>query len=338
MRWRSVRASRLLTIQLLLETRGRMSAQALADALEISVRTLYRDVDQLAAAGVPIYAERGRGGGFQLLDGWKTTLTGFTSTEAQAVFLGGLAGPVAQLGLGHEVADAQLKLLAALPPHQRHDAQRIQARFHLDPVDWYRAGEALPQLVSVAAAVWQDQQLAMRYESWSGLTDQVVHALGLVLKAGAWYLVAALDGKPRTYRVSNILTSHALEAPAQRPGAFDLASYWAESVEQFERNLYQATATVLATPKGLRDLQRLSAAVAHAVAQAAGASRHADGRALISIPIETIDHATAQLLPLAPDVEVAEPPALKRALLHKLLEIGSCYGLALEKPDTACHD
>lgn len=220
-----MRASRLLTIQLLLETRGRMSAQALADVLEIAVRTLYRDVDQLAAAGVPIYAERGRRGGFQLLDTWKTTLTGLTTAEAQAVFMSGLAGPAAQLGLGHAVADAQLKLLAALPAHQRHDAQRMQARFHLDPIDWYRAGEALPHLASVAAAVWQDQQLAIRYASWSGVTDQTVHPLGLVLKAGAWYLVAALNGKPRTYRVANIQSSQALEAPAQRLSDFDLASY-----------------------------------------------------------------------------------------------------------------
>ena len=335
-----MRASRLLTIQLLLETRGRMSAQALAEALEVSVRTLYRDIDQLTAAGVPVYAERGRNGGFQLLDAWKTTLTGFTSAEAQAMFLSGLADPVTQLGLGHEVADAQLKLLAALPPHQRHEAQRLQARIHLDPIDWYRAGETLPQLVSVAAAVWHDQQLAICYESWSGVADQIVHPLGLVLKAGTWYLVAALDGKPRTYRISNIHASRLLEMRAQRPEDFDLARYWAESVKRFEHNLYQDTATVLATAQGLRDHKRLSAAVAHAVAlsETPEGRRHADGRAIITIPIETIDHATIQLLPLAPDVEVIEPLTLKRSLLQKLHTISRCYGLALEKPDTACQD
>jgi predicted DNA-binding transcriptional regulator YafY len=120
-----MRASRLLSIQMLLETRGRMSAQALADKLEVSLRTLYRDVDELTVAGVPIYAERGRNGGFQLMDGWKTTLTGLTASEAQAVFMIGLTGPAAQLGLEKEVADAQLKLVAALPAYQRSEFSRV---------------------------------------------------------------------------------------------------------------------------------------------------------------------------------------------------------------------
>lgn len=335
-----MRASRLLTIQLLLETRGRMSAHALADALEVSVRTLYRDIDQLAAAGVPIYAERGRAGGFRLLDGWKTTLTGFTTAEAQAVFMSGLAGPAAELGLGHEVSNAQLKLLAALPLHQRDDAQRLQSRFHFDPVDWYRAGETLPHIVAVATAVWQDRQLALRYESWSGVTEQTVHPLGLVLKAGVWYLVAAANDKPRTYRVSNIHDCGALEARAQRPDGFDLAAYWAEAVRLFEHELYQGVATVLATPKGLRELKRLSAAVANAVANAAPPPAHkrGDGRATVAIPIETIAHAVDQLLPLAPDVEVIEPPALRQALLQKLHYISGRYGLLLQIPDTSCQD
>jgi predicted DNA-binding transcriptional regulator YafY len=133
-----MRASRLLSIQMMLETRGRVSARELAEALEVSVRTLHRDIDELTASGVPVYAERGRSGGFQLMPGWKTTLTGLTPSEAQAVFLSGLAGPAADLGLGGDVQSAQLKLLAALPPAWRDDAQRIASRLYLDPVEWYR--------------------------------------------------------------------------------------------------------------------------------------------------------------------------------------------------------
>jgi predicted DNA-binding transcriptional regulator YafY len=199
-----MRASRLLSLQMLLETRGRMSARELAQLLEVSPRTLYRDVDQLAAAGVPIYSERGRSGGFQLIDGWKTTLTGFTASEAQAVFMAGLAGPAAQLGLGREVSDAQLKLAASLPAQQRGDARRVAERFHLDTLDWYREAETVPQLTAIAAAVWSENQVTIRYESWNAVVRRTVHPLGLVLKAGAWYLVAARDGIARTYRVSKI--------------------------------------------------------------------------------------------------------------------------------------
>ncbi|MGL5002530.1 MAG: helix-turn-helix transcriptional regulator, partial [Casimicrobium sp.] len=193
---------------MLLETRGRMSARELSQMLEVSLRTLYRDVDQLAAAGVPIYSERGRNGGFQLVEGWKTTLTGFTASEAQAVFMAGLAGPAAQLGLGREVIDAQLKLAASLPAQQRGDAQRVAERFHLDTLDWYREAEPVPHLTTVAAAVWGDKQISIRYESWKDVVRRAVHPLGLVLKAGAWYLVAARDGVARTYRISNIREIH----------------------------------------------------------------------------------------------------------------------------------
>ena len=220
-----MRASRLLTIQMLLQTRGRMSAQALAEVLEVSVRTLYRDVDQLTAAGVPIYAEQGRNGGFQLVAGWKTTLTGFTASESQAVFMSGLAGPAAELGLGQQVVDAQLKLMSALPAHQRGDAQRVQSRFHLDPADWYREADPVPHLATVATAVWRDRQLALRYDSWKAEVQRTVHPLGLVLKAGVWYLVASSDAKPRTYRISNILSAELLDKASTRPKRFDLPAY-----------------------------------------------------------------------------------------------------------------
>src|SRR5216683_2126963 len=136
-----MRASRLLTILMLLQTSGRMSAQALAAEVEVSIRTVYRDIDELSAAGVPVYAERGRAGGFQLLEGWRTRLTGLTEPEARALFLAGLPGPAAELGLGDVMAAAQLKLLAALPADWQADARRVSARFHLDPVGWFRSAK-----------------------------------------------------------------------------------------------------------------------------------------------------------------------------------------------------
>jgi len=316
---------------MLLETRGRMSARALAGALEVSVRTLYRDVDQLTAAGVPIFAERGRSGGFQLLDGWKTTLTGLTASEAQAVFLSGLAGPAAQLGLGAQVETAKLKLLTALPAPWREDAQRISSRLHLDPVDWYREPEPLPHLATVAAAVWNERQLTIRYESWKATARRTVSPLGLVLKAGAWYLVAAVDDKPRTYRISNIMQVDSLEAHARRPRKFELARYWTESIRRFERELYKEQAVVLATPAGLKALRYLSSAVARAVADVK-MPRKKDGRVKLRIPIESIEHATGQLLRLSPQVEAIEPLALRQSVLVRLAQTCRLYGVDTARP------
>jgi predicted DNA-binding transcriptional regulator YafY len=316
----------LLSIQMLLETRGRMSAPALADALEVSVRTLYRDVDQLTMAGVPIYAERGRSGGFRLLEGWKTTLTGLTPSEAQAVFLSGLAEPAAQLGLGAQVETAQLKLLAALPAAWRSDAQRIRSRLHLDPVEWYREAEAVPHLAAVAAAVWDERQMTIRYESWKTKAKRTVNPLGLVLKAGAWYLVACTNDQPRTYRISNISEAQTLETRSRRPRKFELARYWGESIQRFERELYKGTAVVLATAAGLKGLRYLSSAVARAVA-GVRTTPDADGRVKLAIPIESIAHATGQLLRLSPDVEAIEPLALRQSVLERLRQTCRLYGV-----------
>src|SRR5437868_4380485 len=203
-----MRASRLLSLLMLLQSRGRMSAQSLADALEVSVRTVYRDVDELSAAGVPVWADRGRLGGFQLQPGWRTRVDGLTAPEARAVFLAGLPGPAAQLGLGEAMASAQLKLMAALPDGWREDARRVSARFHLDPIDWYRGPSATDHLPAIAQAVWSERRVAMHYESWKGEVSRRVDPLGLVLKAGIWYLAAQVGSDKRgvrTYRLSNIL-------------------------------------------------------------------------------------------------------------------------------------
>ena len=322
-----MRASRLLTIQMLLQSRGRMSARALAEELQVSVRTLLRDVDQLSAAGVPIYAERGRAGGFALLDGWRTSLTGLTQAESQAVFLSGLAGPAAQLGLGSEVKAAQLKLLSALPTAWRDQALTVSTRLHLDPVDWYREQEPVPHLAAVAEAVWKERRLAMGYESWTRTSTRTVGPLGLVLKGGAWYLVALLADQPRTFRVAGIRSAQPLDETTRRPRHFDLAAYWAESLRRFERELYAAEATVLATRAGLRGLSALGTALSKAVA-AAASSRRKDGRVRLRIPIESIEHATGQLLRLSPEVEVLEPAALRDATVARLKRIATLYGMA----------
>lgn len=317
-----MRASRLLSILLILQLRGRQTAEALAAEFEVSVRTIYRDIDQLSAAGVPVYADRGRNGGFDLLDGYRTRLTGLDAGEAESLFLAGLPGAAEDLGLSEALIGAKLKLLAALPEESRESAERVGTRFHLDPVGWYRSSEAAGFLPAVADAVWTARSIRVRYERWDGEVERVLEPLGLVMKAGVWYLAAAAGGTPRTYRLSNI---RALEpgAPFQRPKAFDLAAYWTEQRDRFEEGLLQGHAVLLATPAG----QQRLAAVSAAVAQAAGASAEpqADGRLKLVIPIESTDHACRQLLPLGAEIEVVEPADLRAAMGEAARAMAALY-------------
>src|SRR5260221_13395621 len=214
-----MRASRLLSILMLLQAKGRVSAPALAAELEVSVRTIYRDIDELSAAGVPVYAERGRESGFQLLDGWRTRLTGLTAPEAQALFLAGLPGPAAELGLAELMEAAQRKLLAALPAGWQADARRVGTRFHLDPVGWFRFTAPTDHLPAIAEAVWTERRLGIRYESWHGIVERKIEPLGLVLKAGTWDLAAAIGEDRSAYLLSNILALSVLDPPVTLPPA-----------------------------------------------------------------------------------------------------------------------
>src|SRR5512143_4170325 len=166
-----MRASRLVALLLLLQARGRLTAAELARELEVSVRTVHRDVEALAAAGVPVYAERGPHGGIRLVDGYRTRLTGMTGDEAEALFLAGIPGPAAELGLGTVVAAAQLKVLASLPPEPRTRASRLVERFHLDAGDWFRASQPVPHLAVLSDAVWSSTRIAIDYERSEGVVQ-----------------------------------------------------------------------------------------------------------------------------------------------------------------------
>jgi predicted DNA-binding transcriptional regulator YafY len=309
-----VQASRLLSILMLLQSRGRMSAFALARELEVAVRTVYRDVDSLSAAGVPVYGERGRSGGFQLREGWRTQLTGLTSGEARALLMTGLPGPAKALGLGEAAASAHLKLLATLPADWRSDAERVGARFHLDPVDWFRGAAPADHLRVVAEAVWSERRLRMRYESWTSVSDRVVDPLGLVLKGGTWYLVAREHRRePRTYRVAAVESAQVLDERFARPAKFDLASFWDESTRRFEEGVYRDFATLRASPVGLNRLRGFSPIVAQAADRTAGRADRRGWRQ-VTVPIESVEHAAREMLRLGDEAVVLEPAALRDAL------------------------
>ncbi len=319
-----MRASRLLSVMMLLQARGRISAQTLADELKVSVRTVYRDADHLSAAGVPVTATRGAAGGFELLDGWRTRLTGLTPHEAQAVLLAGAPGPAKQLGLGNAAASAQLKLLAALPSQWQADARRVGSRLHLDPVGWYRSADRAEHLNKVAQAVWNDRRLGIRYESWKGVADRVIEPLGLVQKAGEWYVVARTNKQMRTYRLSGIQQLDERPGKFARPRNFGLAKYWAASIERFEAGLYRGTAVVRITALGMQRLKGLSAAVAEA-AERTQTAVDANGWSQVTIPIESIDHAAIELLRLGAEGEVLKPPELRKRVANTVRALAQIY-------------
>jgi predicted DNA-binding transcriptional regulator YafY len=321
-----MRASRLLTILMILQTRGRTSAETLAEELEVSVRTVYRDIDQLSAAGVPVYAETGRNGGFALLDGWKTRLNGLTAPEARALFFSGLPGPAGELGLGDEAAQAELKLLAALPADWQAEARRMSSRFHLDPRGWFQTGHKPEFLKLVAEAVWTETRVAVRYQSWKDIRDRVIEPLGLVLKGGVWYVVAQREGKVRTYKLSQILALGPTGETFTRPKDFDLPSHWEESTRQFERDIYIGKAQLRANRVGLRKLRDMSETVKRAI-DALDPVLDADGWVELEVPVEEPVWASHELIKVGDDIEVLGPPELRELVVANVTRMARRYGL-----------
>jgi predicted DNA-binding transcriptional regulator YafY len=327
-----VRASRLLSILLTLTVRGRVSAAHLAEELEVSLRTIYRDVDALSAAGVPVYCTRGRTGGVQLLDGYRTRLTGMTGDEADALFLSGIPGAAADLGLGSVLAATQLKLLAALPPDLRERAARIRDRFYLDAPGWLRENDAPPFLATIAEAVWTQRCIDVRYERANRVVvDRVLAPLGLVLKAGTWYLVARPvdpDGRgPRTYRVSRVHAAAVRDEEFDRPRGFDLETFWADYQRGYEKRVYSGTALIRLSPAG-RELLFLVGPIASRRARAEMSEPDATGWTRTRVPIESVRHGHHALLQLGEHVEVLEPLELRELIAASARELVRRYAPA----------
>ena len=319
-----MRASRLLSILTTLQARGHVTAQSLADEAGVSLRTIYRDMDALSAAGIPVYSERGADGGYRLLDGYRVRLNGLSPREAEALFLGGLAGPAADLGLGAVMAAAQLKLQAALPQELRASAERMQARFHLDTPSWFGETDHPAHLKSVADAVWNQTRLQIRYQSWKAEKNRLVDPLGVVLKGGAWYFAGAVDGSVRTYRVSRILELVPLEQRFERPADFDLPTYWNEATQRLDAELHPNVATLRVSRWGETLLRATSSPYVKS-RMVFSETTDADGWKRVTIPIGSSRHAAYELLRLGPDAEVLEPPELRATIVELVDGLGRRY-------------
>lgn len=318
-----MRASRLVNLLLLLQARGGLTAAELSRELEVSVRTIHRDVEELSAAGVPIFSERGPHGGIRLVDGYRTRLTGMTADEAEALFLSGLPGPAAQLGLGTVVAAAQLKVMAALPPELRSRASRIVERFHLDAAGWFQADEPVPHLATLSAAVWDGSQVVITYDRGHGGVERTVAPLGLVLKGGVWYVVALVDGQIRTYRGSRILDAVPRAEPVARPPDFDLAAYWAETSAAYEREA--PTVDVIVRVRDSH-LERLRTVVGEqAVASADRLDEPDAGWLRFRLRLPWPDEVPGQLLGVGSGLEVVDPAAIRDRLIATAERVVASY-------------
>ena len=313
-----MKASRLLSLVLLLQARGRTTASALARELEVSVRTIYRDVEALSSAGVPVYAERGPGGGVSLLEGWSGAdlASLLTTGEASALAVGPAAA--AELGLGAVLAAAQVKVHATLPPALRAAAEATSARFHLDAPGWFRRGEPPDALPTVAAACWEDLRLAFDYRRGESTVHRVVEPLGLVLKAGVWYLVGRVGGSDRVYRLTR-MTDVATDEPFDRPADFDLPAFWSAYQDEFEASFPEFEAVVRTAPSVGAEPFHVGAHRGEAPVPDAG------GWSVRTVWFERVDWAAQSLLAMGPVVEVVSPPELRDLVARLAAETADLY-------------
>jgi predicted DNA-binding transcriptional regulator YafY len=309
-----VKSERLIALLFTLQARRSATAAELAHVLEVSERTILRDVAALQAAGVPLWSEPGRGGGIRLLDGWRTRLDGLTAREAAALFVSGVPTALADLGLAGALVTAQSKLLATLPDAARQRARELGERFHLDAPGWFHREESLPHLEAVASAVWSQRRLRVGYRSGERTVQRSLDPLGLVLKAGVWYAVAQVDGTVRSYRVSRIVSAEPTAQTFERPDGFDLAAFWADASIAFDRSILRdririrVPVGVVRTLAGHMDRTAVNEAYAHAAPPAA------DGWVELDLAVESLHVAEHQLLVLGAQVEVLDPPSLRAAL------------------------
>jgi predicted DNA-binding transcriptional regulator YafY len=305
-----MRATRLVSVLLMLQTRGQLTAAELAGHLETSVRTIHRDMESLAAAGVPVEAVRGPAGGYRLAGGYRTRLTGMTADEAEALFAAGMPGPAAELGLGGELAAARLKLLAALPSELQERATRASRLFHLDTRGWFRAEDRVPHLPELSAAVWRGCRVRLRYREGRKVVQRTVDPLGLVLKGGAWYLIARRSAGMRVYRVSRVAAVRPLAEEFERPAGFELTTFWDEWSRAFEQSRGRVDVRLRVSEEMRRFLP--------------GEPRiHEDGSVVVAF--QDLGDAYREVLRFGADAEVLEPAELRERVAGTSREVAALY-------------
>jgi predicted DNA-binding transcriptional regulator YafY len=319
-----MRADRLVSILLLMQVNRRITAGELAKRLEVSERTIHRDMEALGAAGVPVFAERGNGGGWSLMEAYKTNLTGLNHSEIQSLFLTKPSQLLSDLGLHQASEGALIKLLAALPSMSRRDAEYARQRIHIDTAGWRNSPENVSCLPVLQEAIWQERKVQFLYErAGCEASERLADPLGLVAKGSVWYLVAAVEGAARTYRVSRISDARAMEEPAQRPADFDLAAYWQQSAAEFQASLPRFYATIRIGPGVSRWMNYLG--------RASRVERSdppdADGWTTLTMRFDVEEEACQFALSLSAHAEVLEPASLREKVIAAAQGLLERYGV-----------
>ncbi|MFF1445755.1 helix-turn-helix transcriptional regulator [Streptomyces sp. NPDC058295] len=330
-----MRAARLIKMVLLLQSRPTMTASELARELEVSERTVTRDAQALSEAGVPVYAERGRAGGYRLVGGYRTRLTGLGRDEAEALFLSGVPGALREMGLEDIASAARLKVSAALLPSLRDAPRTAAQRFHLDAPAWFREPAAPALLPAVADAVWDDRCVSARYRRGENEVVRELEPYGLVLKAGVWYLCARVCGAGtgaagagafRTYRIDRFVGVEAMKDRFSRDEGFDLPGFWGEQAERFARSILRAEVVLRLSPTGVRDLPYAVDPVAARDALAGVPEPDATGWVTVTLRVESEEVAHTQLAALGPEAEVLSPATLRERFAADAIRLTELYG------------
>lgn len=323
-----VRADRLLSILLLLQTRGRLTAAALAERLEVSVRTIYRDLDALSAAGVPVYAERGAGGGCRLRDGYRTDLTGLDTAEVASLFAGAAESQLDALGLGKGLRRALVKLEASVPAELRAEAERLRQRVHVDAVPWFEPGEPAPHLETLRRAAMEDRRVRLTLAR-PGARE--VQPLGLVVKGGLWYLVARGGADTRVYRVSRLRRVTVLQRRFERPAHFDLAAFWTAWSRDFVRGIPEYAVRLRVPRHAVAILPRIFGERMRTALEAARRNR---GDLLLDYTFDSFEAARGAVLGLGTLVEIVAPEELRIGVHDAAREVVRLYAASPPRPDT----
>lgn len=316
-----MRADRLLSIMLILQDQGKLTMTRLAETLEVSRRTILRDLNALTVAGVPVYTESGPGGGVYLDEKYRVSLNGLKEAELRSLFIASPTGPLTDIGLLQSAENGFLKLLAALPPVQRSEVKRVRQRLHIDPSGWSSHSQPLASLAELLDAVFLDRRVLLTYKRRGGeVVTRIVDPYSLVCKANVWYLLAAYAGTVHSYRVSRIQCIEVSAETFERPESFDLSAFWEGQLKQF--NSYAPPLSCTLEIKHER-LQFLSWSFIYEYQLKGKAGQ--EGWQMVALTFDSFEAAEMLILALAQDARIVEPANLLEAVQQKATVLNSVY-------------